>query len=91
MITYDPFRRLIKKRNISTYRLINYYAVGRSLLHRLKHNLPITTVTLNDLCLHLNCRVEDIVEFHRDESEELYLPSSVNYTEVAEDSPDKED
>ena len=90
MITYEPFRRMTKERNISTYKLINYYAVGRSLLHRLKHDLPITTVTLNDLCLHLNCRVEDIVEFHRDESENVYLPSSVNYTEVAEDNPEEQ-
>ncbi|MBR7020173.1 MAG: helix-turn-helix domain-containing protein [Lachnospiraceae bacterium] len=90
MITYEPFRRMTKERNISTYKLINYYAVGRSLLHRLKHDLPITTVTLNDLCLHLNCRVEDIVEFHRDESENVYLPSSVNYTEVAEDDPEEQ-
>ena len=81
---------MTKERNISTYKLINYYAVGRSLLHRLKHDLPITTVTLNDLCLHLNCRVEDIVEFHRDESENVYLPSSVNYTEVAEDDPEEQ-
>lgn len=90
MITYEPFRRMTKERNISTYKLINYYAIGRSLLHRLKHDLPITTVTLNDLCLHLNCRVEDIVEFHRDESENVYLPSSVNYTEVAEDDPEEQ-
>ncbi len=90
MITYEPFRRMTKERNISTYKLINYYAVGRSLLHRLKHDLPITTVTLNDLCLHLNCRVEDIVEFHRDESENVYLPSSVNYPEVAEDDPEEQ-
>ena len=90
MITYEPFRRMTKERNISTYKLINYYAVGRSLLHRLKHDLPITTVTLNDLCLHLNCRVEDIVEFHRDESENVYLPSSVNYTEVAANDPEEQ-
>ncbi|MDD6308761.1 MAG: helix-turn-helix transcriptional regulator [Clostridia bacterium] len=30
---------------------------------RLKHNKPITTVTINDLCEILDCSVEDIVEY----------------------------
>ena len=67
MITYAPFRRMTKEREISTYRLINYYNVGRSLLNRLKHDKPITTVTINDLCQSLNCRVEDILEYIPDE------------------------
>jgi Predicted transcriptional regulator len=67
MITYEPFRRMTREREISTYRLINYYKIGRSLLNRLKHDKPITTVTLNDLCCSLGCRVEDILEYRPDE------------------------
>ena len=63
MISYKPFYETLKKKNISTYKLINTYGVSRSLIDRLKHNKPISTVTLNDLCLYLDCRVEDIIVY----------------------------
>ena len=67
MITYDPFYRTLKERGVSTYKLINQYNISRSLLDRLKHNKPISTVTIDDLCKILNCRVEDILSFESDE------------------------
>ena len=63
MISYAPLYRTIKEKNISTYKLINTYGISRSLLDRLKHNKPITTVTLNDLCKILDCKIEDILEY----------------------------
>ena len=63
MISYEPFYETLKKKGISTYRLINQYGLSRSLLDRLKHNKPISTVTINDLCEILACRVEDILCF----------------------------
>lgn len=66
MISYAPFYKTIKEKNISTYKLINEYGISRSLLDRLKHDKPITTVTLNDLCGILECRVEDILEYRED-------------------------
>ncbi len=61
MISYEPFYKTLKEKNISTYKLINTYGVSRSLLDRLKHNKPISTVTINDLCSFLHCKVEDIL------------------------------
>lgn len=61
MISYEPFFDTIKAKNISTYKLINKYGLSRSLIDRLKHDKPITTVTLNDLCKILECRVEDVI------------------------------
>lgn len=66
MISYEPLYRTMKEKNISTYKLVNQYGVSRSLLDRLKHNKPISTVTLNDLCTILHCRVEDILLFTED-------------------------
>ena len=66
MISYEPFYKTLKAKNISTYKLINEFGVSRSLLDRLKHNRPISTVTLNDLCHILRCRVEDILVFTED-------------------------
>ena len=61
MISYEPLYQTMKAKNISTYKLINEFGVSRSLLDRLKHNKPISTVTLNDLCSFLACRVEDVL------------------------------
>ena len=66
MISYEPLYKTLKEKNISTYKLINQYGISRSLLDRLKHNKPISTVTLNDLCTILKCRVEDVIIFIED-------------------------
>ena len=65
MISYAPLYQTMKEKGITTYKLVNQYRLSRSLLDRLKHNKPISTVTLNDLCRILSCRVEDVL---------LYLP-----------------
>ena len=63
MISYEPFYKAIKEKGISTYKLINQYGISRSLIDRLKHNKPISTVTLNDLCAILQCTVQDVLVF----------------------------
>ena len=67
MISYDPFYQTMQEKGITTYKLINQFGVSRSLLDRLKHNKPISTVTLNDLCTYLDCRVEDVIAFIKEE------------------------
>lgn len=66
MISYEPLYKTMKEKGISTYKLINEFGVSRSLLDRLKHNKPINTTTINDLCKFLNCRVEDILVYIAD-------------------------
>lgn len=68
MISYEPFYETLKRKKISTYKLINNYGVSRSLIDRLKHNKPISTQTINDLCTFLDCNVEDILLFTKDEN-----------------------
>ena len=66
MISYEPLYKTMKEKGISTYKLINTFNVSRSLLDRLKHNKPISTVTLNDLCKFLDCNVEDVLVYIKD-------------------------
>ena len=68
MISYAPFYETLKQKGISTYKLINHYGLSRSLIDRLKHDKPISTVTLNDLCEILDCSVENILIYIKDES-----------------------
>ena len=67
MISYAPLYRTMKEKGVSTYKLINQFGVSRSLIDRLKHNKPISTVTINDLCIFLDCRVEDVLEYVKEE------------------------
>ena len=67
MISYEPFYQTLKEKGISTYKLINQFHIRRSLLDRLKHNKPISTVTLNDLCGILDCKVEQVLVYRKDE------------------------
>ena len=66
MISYEPFYETLKQKGITTYKLINQFGVSRSLIDRLKHDKPISTVTINDLCTFLDCNVEDILRYQKD-------------------------
>lgn len=60
MIVYTPLWETMKKKGVSTYALINKFGISSSTIHRLRHNLGITTQLIDDLCKILDCRIEDI-------------------------------
>lgn len=70
MIKYDRLWATLKEKNISQYNLIKDYGFDKAQLHRLRHNMIVKTVTLNNLCRILDCRIEDIMEYVPDEPEE---------------------
>lgn len=72
MISYEPFFRTLKEKNVSTYKLIRKYKVSSSLIDKLKHNRSVTTKTINDLCILLDCKADDIFEYVKDENEKPF-------------------
>jgi len=60
LILYTPFWETLKKRGVTTYALIKSHHISSSTLTRLRRNQPLSTVTINDLCRILDCRVQDI-------------------------------
>ncbi|WP_320958697.1 helix-turn-helix transcriptional regulator [Enterocloster asparagiformis] len=66
MITFDPFWKTLKDKNITQYDLIEHYKMSRGLLDNLKHNRSITLRTLNDLCNMLDCGILDIIRYEKD-------------------------
>ncbi len=70
MISYKPFWNTLKKRNISTYLLINKYNISSATIDRIKKGGGITTMKIDDFCKILNCSVSDIIEFLPDSSNE---------------------
>lgn len=61
MIIYEPLWRTMKRKNITTYTLINEYNLSSNTIHRLKHGKDTSTLIINDLCTILNCKVSDII------------------------------
>ena len=69
MIVYDKLWQTLKERGISQYRLINEFHVSTGQLDRLRKNANVITYTLNQLCMILGCRLEDIAEYVESEDE----------------------
>ncbi len=63
MISYAPFWETLKKKKVSTYKLINEYNISGGTLDQMKKGKGISTAKIDDFCRILNCRVEDIIEY----------------------------
>lgn len=72
MINYDKCWKTMSERGISKYALIRHYNISSNTLRRMSHGEPITTTTINELCLILHCRPEDILTYEITEEEAAY-------------------
>lgn len=62
IISYRPLWETMKEKNISQYQLLKL-GIDNKTLDGLKHNRNITLLTLEKLCIILECTPEKIVEF----------------------------
>ncbi|MCI9309780.1 MAG: helix-turn-helix transcriptional regulator [Lawsonibacter sp.] len=69
MIKYDRLWATMKQKHLSQYRLIKDYEIDRAQLHRLRKNMIVKTITIDNLCRILDCNVEDIMEYVPDDPE----------------------
>ncbi len=60
-ISYEPLWNTMKKKNISTYKLINTYKFNKGTLYHLKRGDNVNISTLAYLCKILDCSIEDVV------------------------------
>ena len=67
MIVYDRLWAKMKERGISQYKLIKDYHMSTGQMDRLRKNENISTYTLNRLCKILDCGLDDIAEYKRDD------------------------
>lgn len=73
MISYEPFWNTLQDKSVTKYQLIYYWGMSSNTLRRMSHNEPISSTTLNELCLILDCRVEDIIKFDPSPDEQLEI------------------
>ncbi len=69
MISYEPMWNTLQNKGITKYQLIYYYGLSSNTLRRMSHNEAISSTTLNELCLILDCSIDDIMKFEPTESE----------------------
>lgn len=72
MISYENCWKTMSERGITKYALIYHYNISSNLLRRMSKNMPVTTSTINELCLILHCRPEDILSYEITEEEAEY-------------------
>lgn len=69
MMSFTPLWKTMKEKSVSVYALIYKHKVSRSMVDKLKHNRNVTLATVERLCEILDCRVEDVVVYEKDESD----------------------
>lgn len=71
MIEYSPFWKTLKNSTESTYTLINKHHISSSILDKLRKNKPLNTTTLNDLCRILDCQIQDVCQYVKNDADQI--------------------
>ena len=67
MISYEKLWRTMQNKGVTQYALIKKHGVSPSQITRLKRNESVSTHTIEMFCRILDCRVEDIMEYIKEE------------------------
>jgi len=67
MIIYEPFWDTLKRKGVSTYALREKHGISPNTLTRMKNNKYLSMRTIEDLCKILDCKIEDIARYVKDE------------------------
>ena len=73
MISFEPLRKILKERKISTYYLRNKcgeYNLDSKTIQRLMRDQSVSTYTINSICNILGCNPADIMDYEPDILEE---------------------
>lgn len=62
MFTFEPYRKLLKEKNIKGYDLIKDNTINSRIASSLKNDKSVTLETLDKICNRLNCQFNDLVE-----------------------------
>ena len=68
MIVYTRLWETMKNKGITKYYLTAKCGISPSLITRLKRNQSVRTDTINTLCTILDCGIEDIAEYIKEET-----------------------
>ncbi len=66
MIIYERLWETMKAKGITQYALIKQYHISPAQITRLKRNESVSTHTIDTFCKILDCNVEDIMEYTKE-------------------------
>lgn len=66
-IKYDKLFALMKRNNLTSYRIRKENIIGQATFQNLKNNEPVNTETIAALCKVLHCQPGDIMEYVDDD------------------------
>ena len=67
MIVFNKLWQTMKDKNVSQYQLIKKHGFSTGQLDRLRKNQNVNSYTLNYLCEILDCKLENIAEYIKEE------------------------
>ena len=67
MIRFDKLWKTMEQKNMTTYQLREKCGIDSKTIRRLRANDNMETKTLNKLCAALECTLEEIAEYMKDE------------------------
>ena len=67
MISYENLWNTMRKKGVTQYALIKKHGVSPSQITRMKRNESVSTHTIEMFCRILDCRVEDVMEYIKEE------------------------
>ena len=67
MIVFDRLWKIMEQKGISTYWLREKCGIDSKTVRRLRANENMETKTLDKLCKALDCKIEDIAEYIKEE------------------------
>ncbi len=71
MVIFTPLWETMKKKGFTTYTLRVKYGISSATVQRLKRNMSVSTNTLSDLCDILECDLDDVALYVRDEKDKF--------------------
>lgn len=71
MICFDRLWQTLEKRGLSTYWLRERCGIDSKTVRRLRANENVETRTLDRLCAALDCGLEDIAQYVKQEQDEI--------------------
>ena len=64
MISYKPLFRLLLERDMTKTQLRKSVGFSAATLAKMSKNEYVSLGTIDNLCKFLNCKIEDVIEFH---------------------------
>lgn len=70
-IVFDNFFKLIKEKNLSTYKIRKEKIINEGTLQRLRNNESVSTNSIASLCQALHCQPNDVMEYVDDDEKQV--------------------